>query len=151
MGKKIRFTVGDDISMFQVFKRYVHQTEKNEFYYDGTVANQFCEIPIDFRNLEHTYDVFRILGGYWGNWNECPTSATMYSVAKDWEESFGAEITAISHDSIDFKISRKLVEKEMECLIQKIKELHAEANYTGGFEKMKKCIREKAEFSIWWD
>ena len=96
-------------------------------------------------------DIFRILGEYWENRNKCPTSSKMYSVAKEWEENFDVEITAISHDSIDFKINRKLVEEEIEDLIQKVKELHAEANYTDGFEKMKKCIREKAEFSIWWD
>ena len=29
---------GDNLCMFQAFRRFVHQTEKNEFYVDGTYS-----------------------------------------------------------------------------------------------------------------
>ena len=35
MGKKINLEASDDPCMFQFFKQFVHQTEKNEFYCDG--------------------------------------------------------------------------------------------------------------------
>ena len=36
MGKMINFRPSNHPCMFQIFKRFVHQTEKNEFYVDGT-------------------------------------------------------------------------------------------------------------------
>ena len=104
MGKKINFRAGDNLRMFQLFKRLIHQTDRNEFYCDGTEVVDKPGVMVDFQNVEHTYEIFRLLDKVWGGWNSCPTSDNMFVVAKRWEEIYGAEIIDIGYDCIDFKI-----------------------------------------------
>lgn len=49
-----------------------------------------------------TFEVFALLGNYWGGWNSTPTACEMYDIAKKWDERFCAEITGLSYNSIDF-------------------------------------------------
>lgn len=103
MGKKINLEASDDPCMFQFFKQFVHQTEKNEFYCDGGyVRMDSSGVKVDFRSVDHTYEVFALLGNYWGVWNSTPTAYEMYDIAKKWDERFCAEITGLSYNSIDF-------------------------------------------------
>ena len=70
MGKKINFQVCDDIRMFQVFKEYARVNENNEFYVDGNSVFGIEErgVMVDFQNIEHTYEIFELLGSHWGGW-----------------------------------------------------------------------------------
>lgn len=150
MGKKINLRASNDFRMFQVFKTFVHQTEENDFYVDGTCVEENPGVIVDFQNIEHTYEIFKFLGNDWGGWNLTPNSEKMYIVAEHWEENYGAEIIDIGNDSIDFSLGRKLTDKEIDVLFDEIKELHAEANCSGGFEELRMVIKEKDEFCIWW-
>ena len=151
MGKKINFRASNDPYMFQVFKRFVHQTEKNEFYVDGICIEENPGVIVDFQNIDHTYEIFHLFGNYWGGWNETPTSEEMYNVAKRWEEEYEAEIIDIGNDSIDFRIGRELSENEIDVLFDEIRGLNADANCRGGLEKLRTIIKENKEFGIWWD
>lgn len=151
MGKKINFRASNDPYMFQVFKRFVHQTEKNEFYVDGICIEENPGVIVDFQNINHTYEIFHLFGNYWGGWNETPTSEEMYNVAKHWEEEYEAEIIDIGNDSIDFRIGRELSENEIDVLFDEIRGLNADANCRGGLEKLRTIIKENKEFGIWWD
>lgn len=151
MGKKINFRASNDPYMFQVFKRFVHQTEKNEFYVDGICIEENPGVIVDFQNIEHTYEIFHLFGNYWGGWNETPTSEEMYNVAKRWEEEYEAEIIDIGNDSIDFRIGKELSENEIDVLFDVIRGLNADANCRGGLEKLRTIIKENKEFGIWWD
>ncbi len=75
----------------------------------------------------------------------------MYDIAKSWEERFGAEIIDISHDTIDFRLTREISEEEIVLLIRECRNHHADANCTGGYEELRKIIKDKSEFYIWWD
>jgi len=151
MGKMINFRASNNPYMFQIFKRFVHQTEKNEFYVDGTFVEENPGVIVDFQNVEHTYEIFQLLGNYWGGWNATPTSEEMYNIAKRWEGEYGAEIIDIGYDSIDFRISRELSDPEIDVLFDEIRGINAEANCKGGFEKLRTVIKENKEFYIWWD
>ena len=151
MGKKINFRASNDPYMFQVFKRFVHQTEKNEFYVDGICIEENPGVIVDFQNIDHTYEIFHLFGNYWGGWNETPTSEEMYNVAKRWEEEYEAVIIDIGNDSIDFRIGRELSENEIDVLFDEIRGLNADANCRGGLEKLRTIIKENKEFGIWWD
>ena len=151
MGKKINFKASNDMRMFQFFKLLVHQTEKNEFFVDGTYVEENPGVVVDFCNIEHTYEIFKLLGNYWGGWNTTPKSAEIYNVAKRWEEEYRAEIIDIGYDSIDFMLGKKLSDREIDKLFDDIRGLSAEANCTDGFEELRTVIKEKAEFYIWWD
>ena len=98
MGKIINVQAGNDLDMFQIFKSFVHQTEKNEFFVNGTPVIENPGVAVDFRNIEHAYEIFHILGSHWGGWNETPRFDEMYHVAKHWEEDFLAEIIDIGKD-----------------------------------------------------
>ena len=77
MGKKINIEASDEPCMFQFFKKYIHQTDKNEFYCDNRVvdiSNPNPGVVVDFKNIDHTYEVFAVLGNYWGGWNSTPLS-----------------------------------------------------------------------------
>lgn len=152
MGKMINFRASNNPCMFQFFKLLVHQTDKNEFYVDGTlVKGENLGVVIDFRNVEHTYEIFKLLGNYWGDWNSTPASKEMYSVVRRWEEKYEAEIIDISYDCIDFRLGKELSDEEIEILFEEIAELNAEANGNGEFEVFRTSIKEKSEFWIWWD
>ena len=151
MGKKINFRASNDPYMFQVFKRFVHQTEKNEFYVDGICIEENPGVIVDFQNIEHTYEIFHLFGNYWGGWNETPTFEEMYNITKRWEEEYEAEIIDIGNDSIDFRIGRELSENEIDVLFDEIRGLNADANCRGGLEKLRTIIKENKEFGIWWD
>ena len=75
----------------------------------------------------------------------------MYHVAKHWEEDFQAEIIDIGHDSIGLKLGSNLTDREIDVLFSEIKGLNAEPACRGGFEELRSMIKEKLEFSIWWD
>ena len=103
MGKKINIEASDEPCMFQFFKKYIHQTDNNEFYCDNRVvdiSNPNPGVVVDFKNIDHTYEVFAVLGNYWGGWNSTPTAAEMYNRAKEWEERFGTEIVGLSYNNL---------------------------------------------------
>lgn len=152
MGKKINLEASDDPCMFQFFKKFVHQTEKNEFYCDGGYVRMDSPgVKVDFRSVDHTYEVFALLGNYWGGWNSTPTACEMYDIAKKWDERFCAEITGLSYNSIDFLFNRKLSDIEIETLLDECENIHADVACSGGYEEMRKIIKEKSELHIWWD
>ena len=151
MGKIINWNPSDNPCMFQVFKRFVHQTEKNEFYVDGTWVQENPGVMVDFQNIAHSYEIFNMFGNDWGGWNATPTSEEMYHVAKAWEEKYGAEIVGIGFDNIDFQLGRELSEEEIDTLFEEIKELNAEACCRGGFENLRNIIKKRGLFGIWWD
>lgn len=141
MGKIINVQADNDLDMFQIFKSFVHQTEKNEFFVDGTLVIENPGVAVDFRNIEHAYEIFHILGSHWGGWNETPRFDEMYHVAKHWEEDFRAEIIDIGHDSIGFKLGRNLKDREIDELLSEIKDLNAEPVCRGGIkEKIRSLI-----------
>ena len=152
MGKKINVDASDDPCMFQFFKQFIHQTDKNEFYCNGEYAYPDNPgVEVDFQNIDHTCEVFALLGNYWGGWNSTPTADEMYNITKKWENRFGAEIIGLSYDSIDFRFERELSDMEIDSLINECKKIYAEAACNGGYEEMRKTIKEKSELHIWWD
>ncbi len=151
MSKKINFRASNNLYMFQFFKQFVHQKDNNVFFCDGSHVQENPGVIVDFTNIEHTYEIFHMLGRYWGGWNSTPTSDDMYGITKIWEEKFGAEIIDIGYDTIDFHMNRELSDNEIDLFINEIKGISAEANYTGGVEELKKCIKEESKISLWWD
>ncbi|MBQ8118519.1 MAG: DUF4253 domain-containing protein [Lachnospiraceae bacterium] len=151
MGKTMNFRASNNIRMFEFFKTYVHQTEHNEHYVDGSYVLENPGVIVDFQNIEHTYEIFKLLSCHWGGWNDTPTADEMYHIAKHWEEAYAAEIKDIGGDCIDFRVNRTLSEDEIDTLLGEIRNTNAEANCDGGYEQLKQMIREKNEFSIWWD
>lgn len=151
MGKMINFRASNNPYMFQIFKLLVHQTDKNEFYVDGTYVRENPGVMVDFQNINHTYEIFKLIGDYWGGWNSTPTSEEMYDVAKSWEEKYKAEIINFEYDTIDFRLGRELSDEEIEILFEEITGLNADANGIGEFEVFRTSIKEKSEFWIWWD
>lgn len=77
-----------------VFLTICAPNKKNEFYCDGGYVRMDSPgVKVDFRSVDHTYEVFALLGNYWGGWNSTPTACEMYDIAKKWDERFCTEIT----------------------------------------------------------
>lgn len=47
-----------------------------------------------------------------GGWNECPDAAVLTAFAKRWHEKYGAEIVSITHDIMEFSVSKPPTTKE---------------------------------------
>lgn len=92
MGKIINVQAGNDLDMFQIFKSFVHQTEKNEFFVDGTPVIENPGVAVDFRNIEHAYEIFHILGSHWGGWNEPPVSMKCIMLRNTGRKTFGLRL-----------------------------------------------------------
>jgi hypothetical protein len=41
-----------------------------------------------------------------GNWNECPEAQDHVALARSWHERFGAEIVAVTRDTVEFEVAR---------------------------------------------
>jgi len=47
-----------------------------------------------------------------GGWNACPYSAVLTAFAKRWHERYGAEIVSITHDVMEFTVTKPPTSKE---------------------------------------
>ena len=72
-------------------------------------------------------------------------------ICLETRERFCAEITGLSYNSIDFLFNRKLSDIEIETLLGECENIHADVACSGGYEEMRKIIKEKSELHIWWD
>lgn len=48
-----------------------------------------------------------------GGWNECPDAAVITAFAKRWFERYGAEIVSITHDVMEFTITRPPADRDL--------------------------------------
>lgn len=72
-------------------------------------------------------------------------------ICLETRERFCAEITELSYNSIDFLFNRKLSDIEIETLLGECENIHADVACSGGYEEMRKIIKEKSELHIGWD
>lgn len=102
--------------------------ETSGYFYDHSPnngrRNEAETIPVRFE-IEHTWQVFDLLQWYWGDFNACPDCRTMKEKAKQWEESYGAELTRFSHDTLTFQCP-SLSAGQAEEIIAQAAGLHAE-------------------------
>ncbi|HEX3625557.1 MAG TPA: DUF4253 domain-containing protein [Verrucomicrobiae bacterium] len=47
-----------------------------------------------------------------GGWNACPDASVLTALAKRWHKRYGAEILAITHDTMEFKVANPPASKE---------------------------------------
>ena len=109
--------------------------------------NTADEITVKFPD-GHTYEIFNMLGQWWGDWNSCPDCVTMGHKAREWQEKYGAELNVISHDTLIFHC-QCLSESEAESLWNEICRIapnsqHLKANGIN-------TILKHCEFALWWD
>lgn len=115
---------------------------------DNGRRNEAKTIPVRFE-IEHTYQAFDFLEWYWGDFNACPDCQTMKEKAKQWQESYGAELTRISHDTLTFQCPSLSAEQAGEIIAQAAG-LHAEIVDCRPEELVSYMMRERT-FTLWWD
>ena len=64
------------------------------------------------------------------------------------EREILCRITGLSYNSIDFLFNRKLSDIEIETLLGECENIHADVACSGGYEEMRKIIKEKSELDI---
>jgi hypothetical protein len=47
-----------------------------------------------------------------GGWNACPDAAVLTAFSKRWQERYGAEVVSITHDVMEFSVTKPPVTKE---------------------------------------
>ena len=48
----------------------------------------------------------------YGNWNDCPDAHVHVAIARSWNDRFGAEVVAITGDTVEFAVSRPPRDRE---------------------------------------
>lgn len=150
-GKRIEVIL-DHIEMFEFKKSFIRK-EQDEYVCDGVFninAPDEC-ISVNFKNMEHTYDIFPLLGPLWGDWNECPSWETMEEKAKEWGKSYAAEIKQIAHDAVVFQCTRQLSDSEIEKLLSDISEFAPNSLDIADYTVIKQNLVEEGKFTLWWD
>jgi hypothetical protein len=54
-----------------------------------------------------------------GGWNECPDAAVITAFAKRWHERYGAEIISVTHDVMEFTVSKPPTDRESAMALAK--------------------------------
>lgn len=148
--KIIDLVINDpDLCMFKLEKLKRTLTGYS-YIYKGELSEHNVEIlPTRFNDIEHTYEVFGLFEGYWGNWNFTPSAGAMQKIAKEWYKKYGAELTCISNNTLAFTC-KKMSEEEARNLIEEVKSIHAEITDCKP-EELVRHLMEKKSFTLWWD
>ena len=135
------------------FKRNFIRKDGDEYVCDGQrIRNAKDEsISVKFKSMEHTYEIFSLMGNVWGDWNGCPDWTVMKQKAKEWYEYYGAELTRVAHDTLVFQCKRKLTENEVETLIKDISHFAPNSLDFAKHEMIRKNLAEEGTFVLWWD
>ena len=99
-------------------------------------------------DLEYTYQVFELLGRYWGT-GDSPDSKELLKIAKQWYDRYDAELIALAHNSLTFCCC-KLLDDEARTIIEDAKKLNAEIIDCDQESLIEYLVRE-SKFTLWWD
>ena len=139
----------DHTDMFMFKREMVKRGRYREYVCDGVPVRRMLDesIPVQF-HVQYTYEIFEMMGQWWGDWNDCPNYKEMGAKAQEWQEKFDAELKEISHDTLIFRC-RSLSEDEADTLWKDICQIAPNSQDIKGNGKKK--ILEQGEFVLWWD
>ena len=87
-----------------------------------------------------------------GNWNECPDTPDMMSVAKHWFESYGAVPAAITHDELEFVLSEPIPDDEaIDVAIDQYGLCPDMDQNHGTMGHLADELRQSTVWYFWWD
>ncbi len=139
----------DHSDMFMFKREMVKQGRYRDYVCDGMPVQRIMDESISVQfHVQHTHEIFEMMGQWWGGWNDCPDYKAMGGKAQEWQEQYGAELMEISHDTLVFRC-RSLTENEADILWRDICQIAPDSRHIK--ENSKKKILECGEFSLWWD
>lgn len=146
--KAVEIELEIDSPYMCMFKtEHLEKTIHGFAYKDTKTNHEIIKAQFD---IQHAYEVLELLDCcLWGA-DSRPAIKTIQGKAKAWSEKYDAELIRISHDALTFKC-RKLTDEEVDLLFNEIRELGAESNWRGGFERLRDIIKKEQLFSVWWD
>ena len=99
---------------------------------------------------ENPWEVFAWLP--FGNWNECPDTPEMMSVAKHWFESYGAVPAAITHDELEFVLPEPIPDDEaVDVAIDQYGICPDMDQNHGTMGHLADELRQSTVWYFWWD
>jgi hypothetical protein len=110
------------------------------------------EIWIATVDAEHSWELPLKLG--YGAWNSCPGPEEHALVAKYWALKYGAEIAAVTSDTVEFTVARPPVSKE--ACDELAKEMFVYCTDivdqgVGSVPTLSKCVEGSTVWFFWWD
>jgi len=110
------------------------------------------EIWIAIVEAEHSWELPLKLG--YGAWNSCPAPEEHAIIARYWGEKYGAEIAAMTSDTIEFTVARPPVSKE--ACDELAKEMFVYCTDivdqgVGSVPTLAKCVEGSTVWFFWWD
>lgn len=150
--KTVQYTL-DHPDMFVFKQQCIRRGGYGDYVCDSQMLKRYKPvdevIPVKFR-VSHSFDIFEEMGAWWGGWNDCPDWRTMRDKAQEWYVKYGAELKAISHDTLVF-VCRKLSEEEVDILWDDISQFAPNSRDIADEDVIKKRLRLNNEFTLWWD
>lgn len=119
---------------------------------DAITGAVFPKVLIGLAKIAQPWHLPAVLP--FGGWNECPTAAEHVAVMKLWHERHGAEITGMSHDTIECTVARPpadpgaamdlALEQEAYCC-----DIVLQA--AGSAEELAEELENSTYWYFWWD
>ncbi len=89
-----------------------------------------------------------------GGWNECPDAAVHVAFFKYWFEQYGAVVTAISGDTIEFSVARPPETMEQALILARQQYMYCADIVDQGVEteeNLAKTLLNSDNWFFWWD
>ncbi len=100
--------------------------------------------------VKNPWEIFAWLP--FGNWNECPDTPEMISVAKHWFESYGAVPAAITHDELEFALPEPIPDDEaVDVAIDQYGICPDMDQNHGTMGHLADELRQSTVWYFWWD
>lgn len=130
-----------------IAKGYENDSINCLMHYSGTTTHEviLAKIPVS-----KPYEIFAYLP--FGNWNECPDTLVLMTLAKYWYEKYGAQVVALSHDELEFELNDPLT---LEQAKQTAVELYGFCpDCDQNFEcigQLVDTLTKSTNWYLWWD
>jgi hypothetical protein len=89
-----------------------------------------------------------------GGWNACPPPQEHCSVMRFWQEKYGARLACMTHDTVEFMVSKPPTTKEAALLLARDHYLYCEDSVEQGthsLDRLAAGLLEGEAWYFWWD
>lgn len=91
-----------------------------------------------------------------GGWNECPEASEMMAVCRYWYEKYGAIVSVISHDTLEFTLEKPVSDEDEAWKLAKehfafCPDRVDQGTQTGTIGEVADCISKSNVWYFWWD
>jgi hypothetical protein len=122
---------------------------------DGTRTDRLVDqVAIVRFPTPHAYEAIAFL--LWGGWNGVPQNPELVAILRHWQESFGAELAAVSSDVLELTVTRPPADRKaaLRLLFEQYafsSEIFEALEDPAAVEEIMTELLSEANWYFWWD